>query len=175
VFGHALAGNLHLTFTQAFDLDADVQRYARLMDDLCVLVARKYGGSLKAEHGTGRNVAPFVELEWGAKAYAVMWRIKVCARGRSFTFEPVRALTRRAQELFDPENLLNPGVILNHEPTVHVQNLKSMPLADPLVDKCMECGFCESACPTNDTTCVACARPRPDWWRLGLPIVRARA
>ena len=38
------------------------------MDDVCKLVVEKYDGSLKAEHGTGRNMAPFVEMEWGAQA-----------------------------------------------------------------------------------------------------------
>jgi hypothetical protein len=32
----------------------------------------QYDGALKAEHGTGRNMAPFVETEWGAEAYWVM-------------------------------------------------------------------------------------------------------
>ena len=50
-------------------------RYEGIMQDLCETVALKYGGSLKAEHGTGRNVAPFVEMEWGTKAYELMWEV----------------------------------------------------------------------------------------------------
>ena len=99
-----------------------MSRYARFMDAICELVVRKYDGSLKAEHGTGRNMAPFVELEWGRDAYALMHRIKT---------------------LFDPRNLLNPGVLLNADREVHLKNLKPLPAADPLVDKCIECGFCE--------------------------------
>lgn len=47
------------------------------MEEMCYLVATKHSGSLKGEHGTGRNVAPFVEMEWGAKAYDLMWELKV--------------------------------------------------------------------------------------------------
>ena len=131
IFGHALEGNLHFVFTQDFSTAAEVERYAGFMHAVSELVAVKYGGSLKAEHGTGRNMAPFVELEWGADAYQLMWAIK---------------------RLFDPRNLLNPGVILNHDPDVHLQNLKPMPAADALIDRCIECGFCEPICPSRNLT-----------------------
>ncbi len=108
-----------------------MSRYARFMDAVCDLVVHKYDGSLKAEHGTGRNMAPFVELEWGRDAYALMHRIKA---------------------LFDPQNLLNPGVLLNADPQAHLRNLKPLPAADPLVDKCIECGFCEVQCPSRALT-----------------------
>ena len=71
IFGHALEGNLHFVFTQDFGNAAEIERYRRFMDEMCAMVVEKYDGSLKAEHGTGRNVAPFVELEWGAQAVAV--------------------------------------------------------------------------------------------------------
>jgi D-lactate dehydrogenase len=130
-FGHALEGNLHLVFSQGFRTAAEVERYDNMMQELCSLVAEKHGGSLKAEHGTGRNVAPFVEMEWGPTAYALMWQLK---------------------ELFDPDYVLNPGVILNADPDVHKKNLKPSPPASPLVDRCIECGFCESNCPSRDVT-----------------------
>jgi len=131
VYGHALDGNLHFVFTQGFGSAAEVQRYHRFMDAVCTLVVERYDGSLKAEHGTGRNMAPFVEREWGAQALAVMKRIKA---------------------LFDPQGLLNPGVILNDDPQAHLRNLKPMPAADPLVDRCIECGFCEPQCPSRGLT-----------------------
>jgi D-lactate dehydrogenase len=66
LFGHALEGNLHFVFTQGFD---DPLQKSHAMKPSCKtstqLVAVEFGGSLKAEHGTGRNMAPFVELEWG--------------------------------------------------------------------------------------------------------------
>jgi D-lactate dehydrogenase len=131
IFGHALEGNLHFVFTQDFGDAAEVDRYARFMDDVCALVVNKYDGSLKAEHGTGRNMAPFVELEWGKDAADLMRRIK---------------------KLFDPENRLNPGVILNDNPHAHLENLKPMPAAEDIVDRCIECGFCEPLCPSHRLT-----------------------
>jgi len=131
IFGHALEGNLHFVFTQDFSTDAEVQRYAGFMQDVAELVAVKYGGSLKAEHGTGRNMAPFVEMEWGSDAYRLMWVLK---------------------KLFDPDNMLNPGVILNRDDEIHLKNLKPMPAANALVDRCIECGFCEPICPSRNLT-----------------------
>jgi D-lactate dehydrogenase len=129
IFGHALAGNLHFVFTQDFGQSAEVERYRAFMDEVCHMVVDRFDGSLKAEHGTGRNMAPYVELEWGAEAYALMARIK---------------------RIFDPTGLLNPGVILSDNPHTHIQNLKPMPAADDLVDKCIECGFCEAVCPSKN-------------------------
>jgi D-lactate dehydrogenase len=128
IFGHALEGNLHFVFTQDFSTEAEVNRYKAFMDDVCQLVAVDYQGSLKAEHGTGRNMAPFVELEWGKQGLKLMQNIK---------------------QLFDPNNLLNPGVIINDDAHVHIKNLKALPVADAIVDKCIECGFCEPVCPSN--------------------------
>jgi len=131
IFGHALEGNLHFVFTQDFGMQPEVDRYRRFIDDVTSMVVRTYDGSLKAEHGTGRNMAPFVELEWGAEAMALMREIK---------------------QLFDPLHLLNPGVILNDDPLAHLRSLKPLPAADPLVDKCIECGFCEVQCPSRNLT-----------------------
>jgi D-lactate dehydrogenase len=131
IFGHALEGNLHFVFTQDFNAASEVARYQRFMDALCRMVVERYDGSLKAEHGTGRNIAPFVELEWGAEAYALM---------------------RAVKRLLDPEGLLNPGVLLNDDPQAHLQNLKPLPACDDIVDKCIECGFCEVKCPSHRLT-----------------------
>ncbi|MEH0740651.1 FAD-binding oxidoreductase [Vibrio cholerae] len=131
IFGHALEGNLHFVFTQGFDSQEEIARYGAFMDDVAELVAVKYQGSLKAEHGTGRNMAPYVELEWGQDGYQLMQQIK---------------------RLFDPEGLLNPGVIINDNPNAHLEDLKPMPAADPLVDRCIECGFCEPVCPSRTLT-----------------------
>ncbi|MBR5102795.1 MAG: 4Fe-4S dicluster domain-containing protein, partial [Muribaculaceae bacterium] len=125
IYGHALEGNFHFIIAQSFETDADVERYRNLMNEIVKLVVDKYDGSLKAEHGTGRNMAPFVRKEWGDKAYDVMCEIK---------------------RIFDPKNILNPGVIFNEDPDSFVQNIKPLPLTNDHVDKCMECGFCEINC-----------------------------
>ncbi len=131
IFGHALEGNLHFVITPDFSKPAETERYKNFMDDVCGMIVHQYDGSLKAEHGTGRNIAPFVELEWGQQAYQLMREIKT---------------------LFDPRNLLNPGVILNDDPEAHLKNIKPMAAVDPLVDKCIECGFCEPNCPSRALT-----------------------
>lgn len=142
IFGHALAGNIHFVFTQSFETDAEIKRYDAFMQKVANLVAVEYGGSLKAEHGTGRNMAPFVELEWGETAYQVMQRIK---------------------KILDPKNILNPGVILNDDKDAHISNLKQLPKANDIVDKCIECGFCEPVCPSKDLTLTP--RQRIALWR----------
>lgn len=128
ILGHALEGNLHIIFTEDFGRQHAVDRYARFMEDYTRLVVERYDGSLKGEHGTGRNIAPFVEREWGAEAYALMRELKV---------------------LLDPDGILNPGVMLNADPQAHLKHLKPLPAVDPLVDKCIECGACEPTCPSS--------------------------
>ncbi|MNJ30775.1 putative FAD-linked oxidoreductase [compost metagenome] len=142
LFGHALEGNLHFVFTQGFNSAEEVARYQAFMDDVAQLVAVEFGGSLKAEHGTGRNMAPFVELEWGSDAYRLMWQLK---------------------RLFDPNGILNPDVVLSEDPQIHLKNLKPLPAADEIVDKCIECGFCEPVCPSKGLTLSP--RQRIVMWR----------
>ena len=138
IYGHALEGNFHFIINQSFDSDTQVQRYKDMINDVGELVVKKYDGSLKAEHGTGRNMAPYVEYEWGEKAFNVMKRIK---------------------NIFDPDNILNPGVIFNDDPECCFRNFKALPLLKPAegaseemqnayikLNKCIECGFCEVNC-----------------------------
>jgi D-lactate dehydrogenase len=131
VAGHAAYGNLH--FLLAFDAarPEEVARYAAFMEDFCTMTVERFDGSLKAEHATGRNMTPFLELEWGPRATEVMWRVK---------------------RLLDPDNVLAPGVVLNHEPRAHLQGLKTIPTIEAVADACIECGFCESVCPSRDLT-----------------------
>lgn len=127
IYGHALEGNYHFILNQSFHTDEEVKRYEDLMNDVKTLVVDKYDGSLKAEHGTGRNMAPFVRYEWGDDAFELMKSIK---------------------QLFDSKNLLNPGVIFNDDPKCHIKHFKPLPLTNPKVDRCIECGFCEVNCLT---------------------------
>jgi len=127
IYGHALEGNYHFIINQSFDTQEEVDRYEAMMTDVVHLVVDKYDGSLKAEHGTGRNMAPFVEYEWGSEAFEIMKAVK---------------------KLFDPKGLLNPGVIFNDDARCHLKNFKPLPLTNPKVDKCIECGFCEINCLT---------------------------
>ena len=125
IYGHALEGNYHFIISQSFDTPEEVARYRNLMDQVVRLVVDKYDGSLKAEHGTGRNMAPFVRKEWGDKAYEIM---------------------REVKRIFDPEGILNPGVIFNDDPDCFIKDVKPMPMTNDHVDRCIECGFCEVNC-----------------------------
>ncbi len=131
IFGHAKDGNIHFVITPSFNNPAEIEQYDEFLKDVVELVVNKYDGALKAEHGTGRNIAPFVETEWGSDAYAIMKRLKQC---------------------IDPDNLLNPGVIINNDPNAHIKNLKELPTVEEEVDKCIECGYCEHKCPSRDLT-----------------------
>jgi D-lactate dehydrogenase len=133
VAGHAAHGNLHFTLVADFGDPDGHERYAAFMTELVDLVVRKHDGSLKAEHGTGLNMAPFLESEWGAKATAMMWRIK---------------------ELADPKGILGPNVILTRNAKLHLENLKSVPQIESVTDssQCIECGFCEPVCPSRNVT-----------------------
>jgi D-lactate dehydrogenase len=131
VAGHTSAGNLHFMLTPDFAKPEDVERYEGFMEKLVELICDKYDGSLKAEHGTGLNMAPYVEREWGAKATELMWRIKALA---------------------DPDGVLAPGVLLNRDPGAHLQNLKTTPEIEEVATNCVECGFCEPACPSRHLT-----------------------
>ncbi|MFD3695409.1 FAD-binding and (Fe-S)-binding domain-containing protein [Streptomyces sp. NPDC058646] len=131
VAGHAAHGNLH--FLLAFDaaLPADVERYAAFMDAFCRLTVERFDGSLKAEHSTGRNMAPFLELEWGPEATELMWRTK---------------------RTLDPDGVLAPRVLLDRDPRAHLRGLKTIPQVEAVADPCIECGFCEPTCPSEELT-----------------------
>jgi D-lactate dehydrogenase len=133
VAGHAAHGNLHFTLVANLGAAEGLARYSAFMSELVDLVVGKHDGSLKAEHGTGRNMAPFVAAEWGEKATAMMWRIK---------------------RLADPHGVLAPDVILTANPRLHLENLKSFPQIEAITgsSQCIECGFCEPVCPSRNVT-----------------------
>ena len=130
IFGHALSGNVHFNITPDFSDSKDIKNFGDLVEEMSERVSG-FGGSLKAEHGTGRMVAPFVEMEWGKKAYEINRRIKA---------------------IFDPERILNPDVMITDDPDVYKKNLKAQCVIDDAFTICMECGFCEKHCPSRNLT-----------------------
>jgi D-lactate dehydrogenase len=131
IFGHAKEGNLHFLITQPVNTKEELTVFEAFNDELAKLIIHKYNGSLKAEHGTGRQIAPYVRDEWGDEAYRVMQELK---------------------KLLDPYTILNPGVIINNDEKCHLKNIKTMPVVEEEVDKCVECGYCENRCPSRDYT-----------------------
>jgi D-lactate dehydrogenase len=146
VFGHAKDGNIHFMLNERFTAGGSRQRYVDFTEQMVDLVLG-HGGTLKAEHGTGRMMAPFVRRQFGDELYAVMQEVK---------------------RLCDPRTVLSPGVLLNEDPTAHIAHLKTTPTVEPEVDRCVECGFCEPVCPSRDLTLT----PRQ---RIVLRRERARA
>jgi len=131
IWGHILDGNIHFVIMPDFRKPGSLENYREFMDEIVDITLNKYDGSLKGEHGTGRNMAPFVRREWGDDLYEIMKEIK---------------------QLLDPLNILNPGVILNADPEIHLKNIKSFSPANSLIDPCIECGFCEVNCPSKSLT-----------------------
>ena len=130
IFGHALSGNVHFNITPDFSNPKDTKNFGDLVKEMSERVSG-FGGSLKAEHGTGRMVAPFIEMEWGKKAYEINRRIKA---------------------IFDPTRILNPDVMITDDPDVYKKNLKAQCVIDDAFTICMECGFCEKNCPSRNLT-----------------------
>ncbi len=130
IFGHAKDGNVHFLVNERFDDEVALERYRAFTDDMVDLVLGQ-DGSLKAEHGTGRIMTPFVRRQYGDELYAVM---------------------RSVKDLCDPTGLLNPGIILSDKPDAHLRDLKIVPTVDPEVDSCVECGYCEPVCPSRHVT-----------------------
>jgi D-lactate dehydrogenase len=130
IFGHAKDGNIHFMLNERFDDPASLERYEAFTEEMVELVLRQ-GGTLKAEHGTGRIMAPFVRRQYGDELYEVMRAVKA---------------------LVDPVGLLNPGVLVSDDRDAHVRHLKVAPSVEPEVDRCVECGYCEPVCPSRDLT-----------------------
>jgi D-lactate dehydrogenase len=131
IFGHLAAGNVHFVTLNDLGSPGGVERFGLFVEDLAGLVLG-LDGSLKAEHGTGRAMAPFLAREWGNEAVAVM---------------------REVKGLIDPDGMLNPGVLLNDDPRAHLAHVKHTPIiGDDAVDRCVECGFCERLCPSRELT-----------------------
>ena len=141
VFGHAKDGNIHFMLTDRFETDEQLGRYAEFTEDM-VEVVLGHDGSLKAEHGTGRVMAPYVRRQYGDELYEVMCGIK---------------------RLFDPHGILNPGVVISDDPQLHLKDIKLAPVVEPEVDRCTACGFCEPVCPSRDITLTP--RQRIAAWR----------
>lgn len=127
IFGHALSGNVHFIITPNLGNKKERENFENLVCDMAKGVSN-FGGSIKAEHGTGRMVAPFVEIEWGKRAYEINCKIK---------------------HIFDPKNLINPDVIITTDKNIHTKNIKGMAKIDDFINKCMECGLCEKVCPST--------------------------
>jgi FAD/FMN-containing dehydrogenase/Fe-S oxidoreductase len=93
-YGHASVGCLHVRPALDTSDPEGVARMRRIAEEVADLVI-DCGGSISGEHGDGLSRSEFLERMYGE--------------------EIVRAF-REVKNLFDPEGLLNPGVILDPRP-----------------------------------------------------------
>jgi FAD/FMN-containing dehydrogenase/Fe-S oxidoreductase len=91
-YGHFGDGCIHLRID--FPLASTPQVMRAFMEEAAQLAA-SYGGSLSGEHGDGRARSELLHTMYSAEALEAMAQFK---------------------GLFDPENLLNPGVVVHPEP-----------------------------------------------------------
>ena len=130
IFGHAKDGNIHFMLTDRFEGDAALNRYNAFNEKMVELVLAR-GGNLKAEHGTGRAMAPFVRAQYGDELYDVHLELKAAC---------------------DPRLMMNPGVIIDEDHAAHIRNIKLNETIEVEADHCVECGYCEPVCPSKDLT-----------------------
>lgn len=87
VFGHLGDGNVHVNLLEVDPDDDEI-------DDLVLSLTASFGGSISAEHGIGRAKAKYLTLTRSAQDVALM---------------------RSLKHVFDPEAILNPGVIFSNQ------------------------------------------------------------
>ncbi|MCK8480654.1 FAD-binding and (Fe-S)-binding domain-containing protein [Psychroserpens algicola] len=93
-YAHAGAGELHLRPILNLKKKADVVLFRKITTDVAHLVKR-YQGSMSGEHGDGIVRSEFIPLMIGAENYEILRRIKTA---------------------FDPDNIFNPGKIVDALP-----------------------------------------------------------
>jgi FAD/FMN-containing dehydrogenase/Fe-S oxidoreductase len=93
-YAHAGAGELHLRPILNLKKKKDVELFRSITTDVAHLVKR-YQGSMSGEHGDGIVRAEFIPLMIGDENYNILKRIK---------------------SVFDPQNIFNPGKIVNAYP-----------------------------------------------------------
>ena len=93
-YGHFGDGCLHVRLDFPLEHAGGVEQFSAFLDAAARLVV-SYGGSLSGEHGDGRARSEYLPLMYSAQAIAAFGALK---------------------QLFDPENLLNPGVLVDPVP-----------------------------------------------------------
>ena len=93
-YGHASVGLIHIRPELDLSIEQDRETMKAIASDVADLV-KKYNGSLSGEHGDGRIRAPYLRRQLGDKVYQLLIDLK---------------------STFDPEQLLNPNVIISDQP-----------------------------------------------------------
>jgi FAD/FMN-containing dehydrogenase/Fe-S oxidoreductase len=145
-YAHAGAGEIHLRPILNLRDEKELQQFKEISARSAALV-KKYRGSLSGEHGDGRVRAPFIEMMVGSEVYKAYQKVKA---------------------IFDPENLFNPGKIVNPKPLDSdlredpSNQLKAIETAfdfggatgfHQAAEKCNGSGDCRKSAETGGTMC----------------------
>lgn len=145
-YAHAGAGELHLRPILNLKKGEDVQLFKEITDAVSTLV-KKYKGSFSGEHGDGRLRAAFIEKMVGAEVYALFLQVK---------------------NIFDPNDLFNPGKIVKAPPmntSLRYETNRQEPKIETLlnfsdskgflraVEKCNGSGDCRKSVEAGGTMC----------------------
>jgi len=94
MYAHASVGVIHVRPILDLRQQSDIQRFEKISRETFELV-KKYKGSWSGEHGDGLVRSSYNEEFFGSQVYAALKEVKI---------------------LFDPENLMNPGKIVDSPP-----------------------------------------------------------
>ena len=133
LFGHAGHGQLHLRPFLDLSNPADVTRMSQLAADLYREVI-EVGGTISGEHADGLSRTPFIRQQYG----------------------PLADVFQEVKRIFDPNNIFNPGKIVNDDPELHVRNLRHL----------TQIVSTNGAAPANAADTIAVAAPAPQTWQL---------
>ncbi len=123
IYGHIGDGNAHINPLLNLNDPKDFNHMITLSQEIHQTVIDRFDGSLCGEHGDGRVRAEFVKKLYGPELYTLFEKVK---------------------QLFDPEQLLNPGIKITDLPFTEKIDLHR------LSKNCATCAKCNSVCPVYD-------------------------
>jgi anaerobic glycerol-3-phosphate dehydrogenase C subunit len=102
-YGHAGDGELHIRPYLDLAKPEDVKKMQDIAKEVFEL-AWSLGGTISGEHADGLVRTAFIRQQYGDEFYELLKQIK---------------------SIFDPQNIMNPGKIINDDPDVMIKNLKA--------------------------------------------------
>jgi FAD/FMN-containing dehydrogenase len=103
VWGHAGDANLHIEPFLNLSAPNDRRKVFKIIDEYNRMVIGM-GGTIAGEHNDGRLRAPYLKLQYGEKVYELFEKVK---------------------NIFDPQNIMNPGVKIGVKESDNIGLLRS--------------------------------------------------
>ncbi|MBX3324761.1 MAG: FAD-binding and (Fe-S)-binding domain-containing protein [Nitrospira sp.] len=123
IFGHIGNGNAHIVPLLDVNDRGDFHKMVQTYQEVHSTVLNRFGGSICGEHGDGRIRAELVKTMFGEELYDLFVQVK---------------------RVFDPGNVLNPGIKLSNASfTDHIDYTR-------LSKSCATCAKCNAVCPVYD-------------------------